>query len=187
MEALKCWWIFLIDQLFEKELSEFEPFHSFFLVTWFSSFNCADIFPSPELSFSLECVKLNIFLLMAPLIFLNFPLGYFTCDNFLEENCDSSDEPTVLFKAETIWVTSILKLFKSFSLFMSSFELEETAATFSKLLGTFAEVFLCLHGLFALSEYYEPFLLSGPTQVPGVFFWTCIVTNVHMITTVLKH
>lgn len=79
---------------------------------WTFFFNYAIISLSPELSMLLESVKLNIFLFVAPLVFLKFSYGSFTCDSILVESGDSSNDSRVLFKEEAVQVCSILKLFK---------------------------------------------------------------------------
>lgn len=45
--------------------------------------------------------------------FLNFSFGYFTCQNFLVESSKSLNDPRLLFKEETTWICSVLKLPRS--------------------------------------------------------------------------
>jgi hypothetical protein len=66
---------------------------------------------------------------------------------------DSFNSPRVLFKEEIMWVCSILKLFRSS--FMSYSEIEETTASCTKLLGSFAIYFL------HLSQIPYPFWMLG--------------------------
>jgi hypothetical protein len=158
-------------------MSVFETFHSFSHI-WNFFFNYAIISPSLELSLPLESVKLNIFLFIAPLVFLNFSFGCYICNNFLMKSGDSSNDSRVLFKEETMWVCSVLRLQ------VMSYSEPETTASFPKLprkrCSHVTFVTDCLSFLNTSNLFYHS--VQHRSQV---FLWTCAITDIQHITTLL--
>jgi hypothetical protein len=134
--------------------------------------NCLSIFSMKTLCFILYDEWVD-FRKITNMTFLNFYLGYFTCDNLLVESSDSSNDSGVLIKGETKWVCSILKLSSSFLLFVVFWAWRDSCFI-SKISRKFGIVFL------HLSQIVCPFWILGriffmiqPAQVSG-FSW-----NVH--------
>lgn len=152
--------IFLTDQLFGRNVRTV-MFSPFFSVTWKCSFKCGIISPSIEMFLPLKSVKLYVFFSWLLQIILNF----FFWLLYLWQPFSEFPQSLV----QTMWVCSILKLFKTTFSFMSYSELEETGASYTKLLCSFA--IYCLH----LSQIPYPFWIFGTfivqlTQISG-FSW----------------
>jgi hypothetical protein len=107
------------------------PAHALLLIRDFLADANTTVLPQPPYSPDLALADFSSF-------------GYFTYNNFLEENGNPFNDPRDLFKEETMWVCSVLKLIKSSFLFMSYSEHDETTVSFPKLLTKFATAFLCL-------------------------------------------
>lgn len=130
-------------------------FSPFFSLTWKYSFICSIISLSVEVLLPLKSVKFDVFFSwLLQFSRISF-FGYFICDSLSVKSGESLNFPRVLFREETMWVCSILKLFKSSFSFMSYSGLEETNASYTKLLGSFAIYFL------HLSQIPYPFWIFG--------------------------
>lgn len=143
-------------------------FSAFLPIAWNVSYNCALVWPSLELSYHWSLLNRIFFFLW--FLWLSW---IFTCDTFLCESGDLSNEPRFLFKEETMGVCPNLKLFRSS--FMLYLELEENCLI-SKTLGR-----ICLH----LSEILCHYWLSFQSR-SQVFLRTCAVTDIQGDTALFK-
>lgn len=152
IKALNSCCIFLINELFGRTviILMFSPFFSH---TWKCFFNCGINSSSIEVLLPLKSVKWDIFIFMALNFLEFFHLDVLFMTIFQWKVVSLLISSRVFIKEETVWVCSVLKLYKSSV--MSYWEPEETTASYTKLLGSFAIYFL------HFSQIPYPFWMLG--------------------------